>query len=59
LFKNSGAKALVDQARRQLKAAKGVPIRWYIAEEKTADAIRYLFKRNDVAGIEVVHVPPL
>jgi hypothetical protein len=58
-FKHSGAKALVDQARRQLKAAKGVSIRWSIAEEKTADAIRYLFKRNDVAGIEVVHVPPL
>lgn len=58
-FKPSGAKALVDQARRQLVAAvkTGTPIRWHVAEEKVADAIRLLFKRERVFGIEVVHTP--
>ena len=60
-FKNSGAKDLVKQARRQLRAAQetGTPIRWHIAEEKTAEAIRILFKDEKVFGIEVVHTPSL
>ena len=60
-FKNSGARDLVNQAKRQLDAAReaGIPIRWHIAEEKTAEAIRRLFQNNDVAGIEVVYTPPL
>jgi restriction endonuclease fold toxin 5 of polymorphic toxin system len=60
-FKHSGAKALVDQAKRQLEAAMktGTPIRWHIAEEKIADAIRRLFKLEKVAGIEVVYTPAL
>jgi hypothetical protein len=60
-FKHSGAQALVDQARRQLGAARrtGTPIRWHVAEEKTAEAIRLLFKNRDVIGIEVVYTPAL
>jgi len=60
-FKNSGAKDLVDQAKRQLGAAEGtgIPIQWHIAEEKTAEAIRLLFKDERVVGIEVVYTPPL
>jgi hypothetical protein len=57
----SGAKDLVEQARRQLRAAKGTgaSIRWYIAEQKTADAIQLLFKKEKVFGIDVVYAPPL
>ncbi|MFY2559320.1 Tox-REase-5 domain-containing protein [Corallococcus terminator] len=60
-FEMSGAKALVEQAKRQLKAnrASRNPIRWHIAEEKTADAIRTLFDINEIEGIEVVFTPPL
>ncbi|ATB41528.1 hypothetical protein CYFUS_006994 [Cystobacter fuscus] len=60
-FKNTGAQALVDQARRQLGAVrgKGISIRWHIAEEKTAEAIRLLFEKNNVSGIEVVYTQPL
>ncbi|XHF14932.1 restriction endonuclease fold toxin 5 domain-containing protein [Archangium gephyra] len=60
-FKNSGAKDLVNQAKRQLRVTKetGIPIRWHIAEEKTAEAIRRLFEQNTVMGIEVVYTPPL
>jgi hypothetical protein len=58
-FEKSGAQALIDQAKRQFNAAKGVPIRWHVAEKKAADAIRTLLKRADVEGIEVVHTPAL
>jgi hypothetical protein len=58
-FEPSGAKQLVEQARRQLKVAPGVPIRWHVAEKKAADAIRKLLSDEDVPGIEVVHTPAL
>jgi hypothetical protein len=58
-FKSSGAKALVEQAGRQFRAEKGFPIRWHVAEEKTAQAIRRLLNDNDIEGIEVVFTPPL
>ncbi len=58
-FKESGARQLVEQAKRQLKAAPGVPIRWHVAEEKAADAIRKLLEGAKVRGIEVVHTPAL
>ncbi len=59
-FEMSGAKALVEQAQRQLaKAPAGVPIRWHIAEQKTAEAVRELFKGRGITEIEVVFTPPL
>jgi hypothetical protein len=58
-FAPSGAKQLVDQAVRQLIAARGVPVRWHVAEKKSADAIRKLLRRENVHGIEVVHTPAL
>ncbi len=58
-FEHSGADQLVAQARRQLEAAPGVPIRWHVAEKKAADAIRKLLNLKKVNGIEVVHTPSL
>ena len=59
-FECSGAEDLVKQARRQLdRAPPGIPIRWHIAEEKTTEAIRLLFKKRGVVGIEVVYTAPL
>jgi hypothetical protein len=52
-----GAQNLVDQALRQVQAAKGAPIRWHVAESKVAEAIRVLFKKNGVQEIEVIHTP--
>jgi hypothetical protein len=56
-FFQGGAKVL-QQARRQLEAAQGMPIRWFIAEKKFADYVRKLFANRRVEGIEVVHIPP-
>jgi hypothetical protein len=58
-FVQSGAKQLLEQAERQLRTARGVPIRWHVAEKKAADAIRKLLKGNDIEGIEVVHTGAL
>jgi len=54
-----GSNKVLLQARRQLEAAQGLPIRWIIAEQKFADHVRKLFATRRVEGIEVVHVPPL
>jgi hypothetical protein len=58
-FASSGARQLVEQAVRQLRLANGTPIRWHVAEEKAAAALKKLFERTAVKGIEVVHTPPL
>jgi predicted small secreted protein len=58
-FTPSGARQLITQARQQFNAAKGVPIRWHVAEEKAAHAIRKLLKDAKVLGVEVVHTPAL
>jgi hypothetical protein len=53
----TGAKKFVDQARRQLKVAGGLPVRWVVAEKKLAEALRKLFKDSNVNNIEVIHSP--
>jgi hypothetical protein len=58
-FAPSGARQLLKQARRQLDVASGVPIRWHVAEQKAAEAIRKLLKDGQVGGIEVVYTPAL
>jgi hypothetical protein len=58
-FEHSGAKQLIKQAERQRDVAKGIPIRWHVAEKKAADAIRKLLGGAKVKEIEVVHTPAL
>ncbi len=49
----SGARALVQQAQRQMVAAKGTPINWKFAEEEAATATRSLFARENITGISI------
>ena len=58
-FKSSGADQLRQQAVRQSRAAKGVPIRWHVAEKEAAEAIRDLLNGAKLREIEVVHTPAL
>ncbi len=53
-----GRHKLLEQAKRQFEAANGTPIRWIVAEEKFAGALRKMFKANFLGDIEVVHIPP-
>jgi hypothetical protein len=55
--KYKGAESLLDQAQRQVRAANGTPIRWEVAEAKTVEAIRNMFRKNGITGIDVVHTP--
>ncbi|RKH13362.1 hypothetical protein D7X74_21985 [Corallococcus sp. CA047B] len=60
-FERSGAKGLVEQAQRQSRASHGTatPVRWHVAEQKTAEAIRDLLRGRGITEIEVVFTPPL
>jgi hypothetical protein len=53
-----GRHKLLDQAQRQVKVANGTPIRWIVAEEQLAGALKKIF-RDARLPIEVVHVPPV
>lgn len=53
----TGKEAIVDQAKRQVAAAKGAPIVWHVAEETAADAIRNALSEFNIKGIDVVHTP--
>ncbi|HYO59438.1 Tox-REase-5 domain-containing protein [Archangium sp.] len=53
-----GAKRLVNQARRQLKVANGVPIRWHVAEPRMVAILKRLFREADIEGIDVVYTQP-
>jgi hypothetical protein len=53
-----GARKLLEQAKSQFRVANGIPIRWIVAEEDLAGALRKMFKNAELP-IEVVHVPPV
>ena len=52
----TGTSRMVEQAERQLRVARGTPVRWIVAEEKLAAALRKLFASRDL-DIEVLHIP--
>ncbi|RKH30229.1 SitA5 family polymorphic toxin [Corallococcus sicarius] len=47
---------VLEQARRQLRCANGIPVRWIVAEERFAGMLRKMFARESV-DIEVVLRP--
>jgi Restriction endonuclease fold toxin 5 len=53
-----GRLQMLEQATRQVEAANGTPIRWIVAEEKLARALRKMFQAEGLP-IEVFHVPPI
>ncbi|RKH55124.1 Tox-REase-5 domain-containing protein [Corallococcus llansteffanensis] len=53
-----GFSDMVRQARRQLRVARGFPMEWHFAEQKVADYMRALFKRNGLGRVPVLFTPP-
>ncbi|OJT25585.1 hypothetical protein BO221_06850 [Archangium sp. Cb G35] len=49
-----GLNEMLEQAKRQLKAAGSTPIQWHFAEQEVADLMRKLFKANRLDRIEVI-----
>jgi hypothetical protein len=58
-FMYEGADDMVKQARRQLRLAGGLRVRWHVAEPRMVAILKKLFKENNIEGIEVVHTLPL
>jgi hypothetical protein len=52
-----GADGMLQQARRQFRAANGLPIRWIVAEKRFADFLREMSHQRSLSSIEVLHVP--
>lgn len=52
-----GRQDALDQATRQINAANGEPITWYVAEADAAKTFRNLFAKNGIDQIDVVHRP--
>jgi hypothetical protein len=52
-----GATEMLDEVRRQLVAARGITIKWHIAEADVADAIKRLFLEHGI-DIDVIFTPP-
>ncbi|HEX5753199.1 MAG TPA: Tox-REase-5 domain-containing protein [Archangium sp.] len=50
---------LLNQARRQLQMAGGLPIRWHVAEPRMAAVLRKYFDERGLQSIEVVYTPPV
>jgi hypothetical protein len=49
-----GVEEMLDQAKRQVRAAGNTPIQWHFAEREVADLMRELFQQKDVDGIKVI-----
>ncbi|MGI4823597.1 MAG: polymorphic toxin-type HINT domain-containing protein [Janthinobacterium lividum] len=53
-----GAQGLIDQANRQLGAAKGANIEWHFESQAVRDATQKLFDRAGVTGINLLYTAP-
>ncbi|QRK10799.1 hypothetical protein JQX13_12435 [Archangium violaceum] len=50
-----GVEEMLEQAERQVKAARGTPIQWHFAEREVADFMRELLKQQNSGSIKVIH----
>ncbi|WPQ60144.1 hypothetical protein SIO70_17525 [Chitinophaga sancti] len=46
----------MEQAERQVAAAKGLRIEWHFAEEEAANVVRQLFQNENI-NIQVFYTP--
>jgi len=52
-----GRAKLLQQAKDQLRAAKGLPVEWHFAEKQTLEAAQKLLQDELIQGINLVHTP--
>lgn len=48
---------LLDQARNQSRASRGLPVQWHVAEAEVAKFLQSHFSSNRIVGIQVIHTP--
>ncbi len=49
-----GAEDMIDQAKRQLRAANGNPIEWHFAEPEVAALVRRLLQEKSIRKLKVL-----
>jgi RHS repeat-associated protein len=59
LEKGWAQEGLLKQANSQIKAASGLKIEWHFAEKEAADAVKALFEKQGIKGIDVLHTPEI
>lgn len=50
-----GAKKMLETAKRQIRVADGVPIRWYVAEPEMVGILEKMLENAGLHWIEVVY----
>ncbi|WNG57416.1 hypothetical protein F0U59_23595 [Archangium gephyra] len=55
--KDFSTQSVLSDARKQVQAAKGVPIEWHVSDKGSADLVRSIFKESNLKGIKVIHTP--
>ena len=53
----TGTQSIVDQAKRQIKAAQGVPIEWHFEEKIVRDLVEHLINKEKLKGIKFIYTP--
>ena len=53
-----GLKGLLDQAKRQLRSAGRLRVRWHVAEPRMVPILRKHFEAAGLGDIDIVYTPP-
>ena len=53
----NGSQGLINQALRQMEAAKGNPIEWHFENKVIRDAVQKLFDKHGISGITLNYTP--
>ena len=55
---HEGMDQILNQARNQINAARGLTIEWHCAERDVAEAMRKLLSEKGFSSIRVIYTPP-
>ncbi len=54
-----GLEGIISQAKRQARLARGLRVRWYVAEQRMVAVLRKHFDARGLHAIEVVYTQPV
>ncbi len=52
-------KELISQAQNQVRAARGIPLQWHVAERELVGILRRHFAQAGIENIQVIFTPPI
>ncbi|MFL5344026.1 MAG: Tox-REase-5 domain-containing protein [Hyalangium sp.] len=57
--KSGGFDGLIEQASKQVRAARGIPLEWHVAERELVEILLDHFQQAGIKGIKVIYTPPI